>query len=172
MKLVAVCLSPTDLIKWAVNHVHSEVVSLLHCSHCWQMGTASHQDGGFHLQGPCEPGSPMLSNSSTSTSPFLLGGMADIFLGTHFFHPSAAAWTLTESSLSSRTYCFWRQSVSIHWKDPLFHSSMQWHREKTSGCCRSCSVPGTCPADAAFCMSVTIASIVGFPQKEWIQNNW
>jgi len=91
MKLAAVCLSPTDQIKWAIFHVYSEVVSPLHCSHCWQMGTVPHRDGGAHLSGLCEPGGPKVSNSSTSTPPFLLGGMSYIFLGSNFFHPPVAA---------------------------------------------------------------------------------
>ena len=74
-----------------INHVHSEAVSPLHCSHCWQISTASHRDGGAHVRGLCEPGSPMVSNSSTSTPPFFPGDMADIFPGSNFFHPPVAA---------------------------------------------------------------------------------
>lgn len=68
-----------------------QVVSPLPCSHGWQAATASHRDGLAHPRGLSDPGGPTVCNSSDSTSPFLPGGRAGIFLGCNFFHLPVAA---------------------------------------------------------------------------------
>lgn len=152
MKLLAVCLPPTEPIKRTISHVHSELTSLLHCSRCWGLGTGPQGWRGLS-QGPVWTRRPHDEKIS---------------LGGNFFHPPVTAWTL---SSVSRKLWIWRRPNSTHWKDPLFPSS----RQKASGCGRSYAVPGagTCLVVTAFHVSVTVASVLGFPPKKiWIQNNW
>lgn len=81
----ACCLS--DLIKWACNHVYSELFSLLQCREI----PASLRDGEGARgapQGLYEPRGSMINSSSTASPSLFLGCMADIFSKSNLFYPS------------------------------------------------------------------------------------
>lgn len=81
----ACCLS--DLIKWACNHVYSELFSLLQCREI----PASLRDGEGARgapQGLYEPRGSMINSSSTASPSLFLGCMADIFSKSNLFCPS------------------------------------------------------------------------------------
>lgn len=81
----ACCLS--DLIKWACNHIYSELFSLLQCREI----PASLRDGEGARgapQGLYEPRGSMINSSSTASPSLFLGCMADIFSKSNLFYPS------------------------------------------------------------------------------------
>lgn len=115
----ACCLS--DLIKWACNHIYSELFSLLQCSCCWSwvQPLRDGEGAGGAPQGLYEPRGSMINSSSTASPSLFLGCMADIFSKSNLFYPSVHFSVFFSSVFFFLGFWFWSRAISIHGKDSL-----------------------------------------------------